>query len=141
MPELSTQELHRYRQHVVPREIHAYKALVRSIEEKGILEPIELLTDGRYVVLREGHKRVEAARQLGIRTVPVTILRKRFGPKRRYKWPIGPGVADLLAAQEAPPKAEPVSRQKATKSTAKVKRAPAKTRVNSSSSTRAKVRG
>ena len=132
MPELSTQELYKYRVHAVPREIHAYRHLVRQIATEGIREPVVLLTDGRHVALEEGHKRVEAAMQLGIRSVPVEIRPHRFGYKRRYKFPIGRGLAELLT----PAKVEvekPLTEQPVKKSTARAKKAPAKTRASSRS--------
>lgn len=132
MPELSTHEIYRYRVHAVPREIHAYKMLLRDVIENGIQEPVTILTDGRHVALEEGHKRVEAAMQLGIKTVPITIVRRAFGYKRRYKFAPGREMAALLAHPEAPVEQDEVHKQPAKKSTAKVKRAPAKGRTSSS---------
>jgi len=41
---------------------------IASIREKGVLEPL-VITDGKQVI--SGHRRLEAARQVGLESVPV----------------------------------------------------------------------
>ena len=56
-------------------EADSFKALVQSIKDKGILEPL-LVTkgDGDSYTLICGERRLEAARQLGLELVPVRII-------------------------------------------------------------------
>ena len=46
------------------------KRLVESIREHGVLTPLRITRD---YVLEDGHRRLAAARHLGLETVPVTV--------------------------------------------------------------------
>ena len=56
-------------------ETDSFKSLVQSIKDKGILEPL-LVTgqDGTSYTLLCGERRLEAARQLGLESVPVRVI-------------------------------------------------------------------
>jgi hypothetical protein len=100
--ELPALELYRYRAHTTPTELHDYRTLRYDIGEKGIREPVQIATDGQYAILEDGHKRVCIAIELCIDMLPVKIVRRQFSAKRRVKWPIGTGLAELLNPQPAP---------------------------------------
>ena len=53
---------------------HADDELVESVKELGILTPIRACKKGRIII--SGHRRVEAAKQLGIEEVPVEFIAK-----------------------------------------------------------------
>jgi hypothetical protein len=108
----------------VPRQIHAYRVLVSDIEANGIREPVELVTDGQHVALREGHKRVEAAMQLGLPTVPISLSIRPFGPRRRFKYPLGAGLQKMIDDIRNPPAP---AKKVAKKAPAKKRAAAAKT--------------
>ena len=96
MPEMSTAELYRYRSHRTLPELHDYKKLRVRIRTEGVRTPVELVTDGRFAFLQEGHKRVMIAMEMGIEHLPVTIIERPFSVTRRMKFLIGPELAELL---------------------------------------------
>lgn len=100
MPELPTMELYRYRAHRTLQELHGFRRLVGQIKADGVKEPILLATDGQHAVVEDGHKRIEAAVQLGIKTLPVAINRRQFSLTRRVKYPLGAELAALLQQPE-----------------------------------------
>lgn len=67
---------------LIPFENHPFKdrngaeqeELLESISENGLLEPVIALpiSDGKYEII-SGHRRVDACRELGIKTVPVIV--------------------------------------------------------------------
>lgn len=97
MPEISTTELYRYRAHRTVQDLHGYRRLLTRIREDGkVKEPIEIATDGKHVVVEEGHRRIHIAIELGIKKLPVKITRRQFGRNRRMKFSIGPELAAIL---------------------------------------------
>ncbi|MCX5814564.1 MAG: ParB/RepB/Spo0J family partition protein [Proteobacteria bacterium] len=56
-------------------ETDSFKSLMQSIKDKGILEPLLVTTqdDGTYLLIC-GERRLVAARQLGLESVPVRII-------------------------------------------------------------------
>ena len=107
MAELPTLELYRYRAHVTPYELYSYRRIKDDIARHGVREPVVLACDGSHVVVEDGHKRIEAAIELGIKTLPVEINRRRFSATRRVKYAIGPLLAELLT----PPPKKPSPRK------------------------------
>jgi|SRR6516162_720597 hypothetical protein len=101
MAEISTRELYRYRSHRTLQELHDYKKLRVRIKTEGVRVPLELETDGQYVFLAEGHKRLMIAVELGIKRLPVTIIERPFSTRRRMKYLIGPELAELLKEKAA----------------------------------------
>src|SRR6516164_9303165 len=107
MAEISTRELYRYRSHRTLQELHDYKKLRVRIKTEGVRVPLELETDGQYVFLAEGHKRLMIAVELGIKRLPVTIIERPFSTRRRVML-VGPpaqitgGVAAQVQIQMAP---------------------------------------
>ncbi|MCX5813121.1 MAG: ParB N-terminal domain-containing protein [Proteobacteria bacterium] len=56
-------------------ETDSFKSLVQSIKDKGILEPLIVTAqnDGTYLLIC-GERRLVAARQLGLESVPVRVI-------------------------------------------------------------------
>ena len=56
-------------------ETDSFKSLMQSIKDKGILEPLIVTgqDDGTYVLIC-GERRLVAARQLGLETVPIRVI-------------------------------------------------------------------
>lgn len=106
--EISTTELYRYRAHRTVQDLHGYRRLMTRIREDGkIKEPIEIATDGKHVVVEEGHRRIHIAIELGIKKLPVKITRRQFGRNRRMKFSIGPELAAILNPSEEPGASSP----------------------------------
>jgi hypothetical protein len=100
---LPTQELMCYQAHPGTKS-RTYRALRASVAAEGVKEPLELRTDGEFVVIGDGHQRLAAAQELRITELPIVIKRVTFNWHRRVKHPIGPGLTTLLKEQEQPKK-------------------------------------
>jgi hypothetical protein len=76
-----------------------YEALKASIQKKGIVDPIIITTNslGRAEVF-EGNHRLQAARELGIKEIPV-VLHSRTNPSESYPV-VGRKPSSLLAETE-----------------------------------------
>ncbi len=60
-------------QHNVRRKLHHIDELAASLERYGLLQPIVVRQDGDLFQVVAGHRRLEAARQLGWTTIPAIL--------------------------------------------------------------------
>ncbi|MEJ5226190.1 MAG: ParB/RepB/Spo0J family partition protein, partial [Anaerolineales bacterium] len=89
-----------------PRPLRADLAiaeLVESVREHGIIQPLIVTPDdasGKYVVIA-GNRRLEAARQAGLQTVPAII--RPASPQQRIEWSLIENTqrSDLNALEQA----------------------------------------
>lgn len=68
--------LTRYAEYLKPRNIWEYPKLVKDIKEHGIKTPLTLTVnvDTKQALLTQGNHRLAAARELGMKTVPVELV-------------------------------------------------------------------
>lgn len=92
---LPTQEVLGYRAHTGILRHNSHR-LIADIDQHGIHNPLEILTDGVHAKLKDGHQRLLIACNLGLQKVPVVIIRYRFGRKDRVRRPIQQGLSSLL---------------------------------------------
>lgn len=58
----------------------ADKALVDSIRDIGLLEPVHVEQDGQYFYVREGRKRVAACHAAGLTEIPAVVITSQVEP-------------------------------------------------------------
>ena len=51
-----------------------YKMILKSVEEKGIVNPLMGMKEGAFVKIRIGNTRLKVAKELGIPEVPMILL-------------------------------------------------------------------
>ena len=105
MPTLPTREVYGYQSHRHLPELHDYKNLKRDVGQNGVKEPVDIVTDGQVCYLEDGHKRLWAAIENQVRTLPVNIIQRPISVRRRIKYPLGEELSKLL--NPAPPETEP----------------------------------
>lgn len=63
----------RFHEHNVKRDLGDLRALARSIKEYGVLEPIVVERYGDMLRIRDGHRRMAAAEQAGLKRIPALV--------------------------------------------------------------------
>lgn len=107
--EMSVKELFGYRVHRNLHELHDYKNLRKNVAQHGVLEPVDIVTDGRHCYLEDGHKRLHAAVENSIKTLKVRIFQREISARRRMKYPLGPEMQQILAPTIPVATEDPVS--------------------------------
>lgn len=75
-------------------------ALANSVAAYGILQPIQVSTngDGVYDII-DGHRRVKAARMAGHKDVPAIVTKHRFSQQTMYQELSGPAMRKISNAE------------------------------------------
>ena len=72
---IPTDECKYWRETMAEPTVDFYKWMRNSIEEKGIINPLLGMKEGKFVRVRIGNTRLKAAKELGITTVPMILLK------------------------------------------------------------------
>ena len=71
---IPTNESKYWRESMAEPTVDFYKWMRNSIEEKGIINPLLGMKEGKFVRVRIGNTRLKIAKELGIAEVPMILL-------------------------------------------------------------------
>ena len=81
---IPTDECKYWRETMAEPTVDFYKWMRNSIEEKGIINPLLGMKEGKFVRVRIGNTRLKIAKELGIAEVPMIFLDNEAEWKKHF---------------------------------------------------------
>ncbi len=81
---IPTDECKYWRLNMDPHKEQFYKMILNSMRKHGIINPLMGVKEGGYVRVRIGNTRLKAAKELGITTVPMILLKNSEEWKKSF---------------------------------------------------------